>query len=1183
MINTILGSKYKLKNEIGAGGTAKVYLATQLGKQGYFAIKIINTKDDKGHRLLEREIDTLKKLQHGNIVRFIDSGFDEECGVYMVLEHIDGVEIKNFVENKPLPLKLDLFMQILDGLGHAHARNIIHRDIKPSNIFVTTEEQPIIKILDFGIAGLADTISPQHTIRGYASNLFSPPEQVKWEGIERGTDIYAVAMLFLYLLADKSAQDKCFHERDKKVLYDAVRISMGDDEKSRNFVDILKKATHDDLKERPKLEELRLQLSELQEEIKEKQPVAFFLTKTLRETIDLENRFDGFGLKINNYFKDKLSKGGSIYIKLGRFVEKDNGFIVEICNELSYTIFNGFIETNNPNYITLNKELKDIDKNIPIIIEQGILLKIEPTIIESKYNHLSSSYNLSDLVDKLKLNQLRVENQRKQNFEKKDFFQKWRSIIELRVALLEKGKRKLKYTSYEYVKEKNLINAKINAVEGGNIDIDQIPVNWPITMTIKHESQKPVFQKPIGLVTDVKRVGKVIEVQISLRDFVDESLINHISPQGVIETDLKFEETPTKRETYAINSAQFDYGVVNVNAVKVIARPELATPPTPRELIDFYNKSLNESQQKAVSYALGCEDLYLIQGPPGTGKTSVITELVLQILKQQPRAKILVSSQSNIAVDNVLVNVYKARPDIRMVRVGQGEKVEEDAQQFLLNEVFLDWQKQIQQKATENWQLEEAKYQHLSINMDKKADLQYIKGIVTDRHNIGKHIEDSIRGFNQDYGLNQHEIFAEYGGSAFDLIVQKLSIEDKLKSLIEKYIEGYNIERPEQSISSWLESEDNRLKILLGENNEHYDYFLQLKRLYEEWYEQLERKQYDLLTLYLETVNVMGGTCIGVGSKNLKNAEFDWVIVDEAGRSTPSETLIPIIKGRKIILVGDHKQLPPIVDRDITADMLKAHELDRPDLERSLFEELYLSLPETNKIILQYQYRMHSVIGDMVSKLFYEGSILSDKVNLSDKLHNLASFELPVYWITTSNEKTKDIYHQQVGSSYYNQFEAEVIHALLSIMQQDSYKLGLSKSVGVITAYASQRHILEQHIKPGDKGIWQNLDIVVHTVDAFQGKECDIIIYDLVRSSKDGKLGFTADYRRLNVALSRARQLLVIVGNDKMAYEGKTPNSNMSNPFKPLMEYIQANFTCRRLTSDQILSTKGTTEHGTRF
>lgn len=159
---------------------------------------------------------------------------------------------------------------------------------------------------------------------------------------------------------------------------------------------------------------------------------------------------------------------------------------------------------------------------------------------------------------------------------------------------------------------------------------------------------------------------------------------------------------------------------------------------------------------------------------------------------------------------------------------------------------------------------------------------------------------------------------------------------------------------------------------------------------------------------------------------------------------------------------------------------------------------------------------------------------------------------------------------KQIGKSFSNLYEAKVIKGVLAKIKENCESNNLSKEVGVISAYRSQISILESTIAPNNKQLWKNLHIVIHTVDAFQGGERDIIIYDLVRSNSKKILGFTSDYRRLNVALSRPRQLLITVGNDNMAYEGKTPR-NIPNQFKDLIEYIDSSKVCFRLKSGKFI------------
>ena len=173
-----------------------------------------------------------------------------------------------------------------------------------------------------------------------------------------------------------------------------------------------------------------------------------------------------------------------------------------------------------------------------------------------------------------------------------------------------------------------------------------------------------------------------------------------------------------------------------------------------------------------------------------------------------------------------------------------------------------------------------------------------------------------------------------------------------------------------------------------------------------------------------------------------------------------------------------------------------------------------------------------------------------------------------VFFLCCAGEKSQE---RENGKSRINHYEARVIKEVLAKIQENCESSQLQKEVGVISAYRSQISILESTIAPNDKQLWKNLHIIIHTVDAFQGGECDIIIYDLVRNNKQKKLGFTSDDRRLNVALSRAKQLLIIVGNDNMAYQGRTPN-NISNPFKPLIEYIDSSSSsCSRLKSNDFI------------
>ncbi len=497
---------------------------------------------------------------------------------------------------------------------------------------------------------------------------------------------------------------------------------------------------------------------------------------------------------------------------------------------------------------------------------------------------------------------------------------------------------------------------------------------------------------------------------------------------------------------------------------------------------------------------------------------------------------------------------------IKLLRIGREEKIEEDARQFEIQKAITNWQESIRNKSLANWQVYEEQNQEVLQGVKKISDIDSIKTLRQDAIEISKNIKEAVDRLNSDLIITTGELLSNFAADeVLEHIYQKLSLEPKLLEAIKKYVQKYSLEYPEnRQLSQWIQQEYDRLQAVLGENNENYESFLQLRKLKDEWNERLKRQQRDLLRIFLDEVNVVGATCIGVANANLKDFNFDWAIVDEAGRSTAPETFVPMARAKKIVLVGDHKQLPPIIEKELTERALSEQELEKRVLETSLFEYLYQELPRANKIALKHQYRMHPDIGNLVSSLCYEKEISSDRVSIDGKLHQLNGFDKNVCWITTSDVKSKKIYEKQVGTSYTNSYEAKLIKAVLEKIQLDCQSSGLHKEVGIITGYKPQIDTIEAAVAPKDNNLWTNLNIVVHTVDAFQGRECDIIIYDLVRSNKQKRLGFTSDYRRLNVALSRAKQLLVIIGNDVMAYEGRPPKG-VSNPFQPLIEYIHRN------------------------
>ncbi|ABR30762.1 ATPase AAA [Thermosipho melanesiensis] len=264
----------------------------------------------------------------------------------------------------------------------------------------------------------------------------------------------------------------------------------------------------------------------------------------------------------------------------------------------------------------------------------------------------------------------------------------------------------------------------------------------------------------------------------------------------------------------------------------------------------------------------------------------------------------------------------------------------------------------------------------------------------------------------------------------------------------------------------------------------------------------------------------------------LKDYEFDVVVVDEATQSTIPSVLIPLSKGKKFVLAGDHKQLPPTILSE------KAKELST-----TLFEMLIKKYPQKSEI-LKIQYRMNERLMEFPNKEFYNNLLISGVKNITLKDLNfkgktpLTNYENVLIFIDTSclenyEEQRKD------STSYINKLEANVIKNIVESFINEGAK---REWIGVISPYDDQVELIRSF----------DLKIDVNTVDGFQGREKEIILISFVRSNKNGELGFLNDLRRLNVSLTRAKRKLILIGNSNTLIKNQT--------YKRLINFIKKGY-----------------------
>ena len=298
----------------------------------------------------------------------------------------------------------------------------------------------------------------------------------------------------------------------------------------------------------------------------------------------------------------------------------------------------------------------------------------------------------------------------------------------------------------------------------------------------------------------------------------------------------------------------------------------------------------------------------------------------------------------------------------------------------------------------------------------------------------------------------------------------------------------------------------------------------------------LEKKA---LKQLLDSSDIICATHSASGSELLQQYWFDAVMIDEATQSMEPSCLIPMVKGKKWILAGDHRQLPPTVLSTEAAE-----------LHQTLFERWMAVIPTGFSALLRIQYRMNQRIMQFPNHEFYSGRLIASPKVKNHHIGQLSGFQItpylpenflkiiqpdhPVCMVNVQGGKEKQI----PGSfSYYNGEEVSVI---VEITKQLMLCRLFPHDLGIISPYEQQVNLLRISLK--------DTSIEIKTVDGFQGREKEIIIISLVRSNDSGNIGFLSDVRRLNVAITRARRKLIIVGH--------APTMAKNDTYKKLLDSI---------------------------
>ena len=966
------------------------------------------------------------------------------------------------------------YLQIIDAVEFIHQKGFYHGNINPKKIIADRNDNAYL--LDFGRCYIYAILNNNQNRQFYA------PEQITQNECHKESDIYSLGLCMLNLLIESQFKSFSFLEAYKdfaslahiyeKITAEEERL----DKINAGLFLLIKKMLKELPEERENLINVRKELTDLLNSILPHKTFAICIYDKViekwrenhscdryTEKQDIQSKIDGYRAYWE-FGKDKNDRD-EIKIAIGDIV-----FCCSANEENKYFFCFHIIE--NPNVVDRKEKYGlPTDDKFKIIGQDNFPMDCD--------NAGKEIFELRKKYEQKQLEYARYETDKKSIATEEELLEAEKKTIEEKkntrkviIREIDKGSDTI---TLEFLLEKDVEESDENE---GILKNKTTEKDFKSSQTVILQSSINSKKELSGTVLQSK-TGEEVTVQFEKYTVLKNLPKTSRDTESVEDEEIK-KQKPTlllvKGEEYYLS---YDYQVEEIiwnkrnraleelqngntqipNFLRKINRPEEFIKNDLIDVPNFYNAELDENQkcavQKSLSLSNDCEVLVL-QGPPGTGKTTTITEIVTQILKSRPHEKVLIASQSNQAVDNVLEKICEFEDKI--LRIGNDhKKMSKVAQNYTPDKV------------------------------------------------LNKIIKENIRRIDKN-----------------PVKFQNPEIQAKMEELQKDFREKL------QHITSKMGNDAKSTE---------------------------KNKEADLATLFTRNIRLIFGTLLGISSWNkFREMTFDTIIVDEAGRATLSELLVPCIKAKKLILVGDHKQLAPVIDDDVLEKIDDKNEAKTSFFQR-LFERTKIADRENLLHTLEYNYRAAGSICDLYSNAFYEGKLKTTDVINSKKRHSL-SFTSNVVWCDTG--KLPDKEDKQKGTGKINQCNARIIERVLNQLKTEMSSHNKNYDIGIITPYKAQMELLRSRL--AIKKNYADCKIDIGTVDSFQGSDRDIIIYDCVRSGKlkqKAKIDFIAEEKRLNVSLSRAKLLLIIVGDRDFLYQAKVSDKN--NPFKAIIEYIAQN------------------------